>query len=118
MTCYNCQQKGHLSRDFKNPRVSVKCHNCDKLGHIRKNCPEPRKDKQIVQAYALGAVPSSSKAPTAEEKGKSVVVQGTLSICGVPVRVLFDTGASHSFVCNELVDRLGLEPDIVIGHWL
>ena len=66
-----------------------------------------------MQAYAMGAVPSSSKAPTAEEKGKSVVVQGTLSICGVPVRVLFDTGASHSFVCDDLVGRLGLKPDIV-----
>ena len=36
-----------------------------------------------------------------------------ISIYDVPVRVLFDTGASRSFISSDLVDRLGLEPEIV-----
>ena len=36
-----------------------------------------------------------------------------LSVYVVPVRVLFDTGASSSFISSDLVDRLGLEPEIV-----
>ena len=66
-----------------------------------------------MKAYAIGAIPSSSNAPTAAEKGKNVVIQGMLSIHDVPVRVLFDTGASRSFISSDLVDRLGLEPEIV-----
>ena len=36
-----------------------------------------------------------------------------LSIYDVLVRVLFDTGASRSFISSDLVDRSGLEPEIV-----
>ena len=36
-----------------------------------------------------------------------------LSVYDVLVRVLFDTGASRSFISSDLVDRLGLEPEIV-----
>ena len=58
------------------------------MGHQKDKCPEPLKENQIVKAYALDAVPSSSNAPTAAEKGKNVVIQGMLSILDVPVRVL------------------------------
>ena len=67
----------------------------------------------MVKAYALNAIPSSSNAPIAAEKGKNVVIQGMLSVYDVPIRVLFDTGASSSFISSDLVDRLGLEPEIV-----
>ena len=66
-----------------------------------------------MKAYAIDAFPSSSNAPTTAEKGKNVVILGILSIYDVPVRVLFDTGASRSFISSDLVDRLGLEPEIV-----
>ena len=36
-----------------------------------------------------------------------------LSIYDVPVRVPFDTGAFHSFVSSDLVDRVELEPKII-----
>ena len=51
--------------------------------------------------------PATSR-PTTEEKGKPVL-GGTLLIHGMLVRVLFDTGASHSFISHCLVDKLNLK---------
>ena len=64
------------------------------MGHHKDKCPQPNKEKQIVKAYDINVVPSSSNAPTAAEKGKNVVIQGMLSVNDVPARVLFDTEAS------------------------
>lgn len=36
-----------------------------------------------------------------------------LSIGEVAIRVLFDIRASYSFMCSDLVDILGLQPEIV-----
>ena len=83
------------------------------MGHHKDKCTQPPKEKQMVKAYALNAIPSSSNTPTVAEKGKKVIIQGMLSVYDVPVRVLFDTGASNSFISSDLVDRFGLEPEIV-----
>ena len=37
------------------------------------------------------------------------VMVGTFSINNLPVTVLFDSGASHTFISNEYASRLGLE---------
>ena len=83
------------------------------MGHHKDKCPQQPKEKHIVKAYALNVVPSSPNAPTAAEKGKNVIIQGMLSVYDVPVRVLSDIGASRYFISSDLVDRLGLEPEIV-----
>ena len=54
--------------------------------------------------YALE--PATSKTP-AQEKGKAVL-GGMLQIHGMSVSVLFDIGASHSFISRCLVDKLNL----------
>ena len=66
-----------------------------------------------MAGYALKAIPSSSVVPTAAEHGKNIIMEGMLSVNHVPVRVLFDTGASRSFISSDLVSRLSLEPEIV-----
>ena len=49
------------------------------------------------------------------EKGKGIQInlEGILSICDKPVRVLFDTGASRSFIASDLVSRLNLKLELV-----
>ena len=50
------------------------------MGHHKDDCPQPPREKQIVKAYAINVVPSSSNAPTAAQKEKGVVIRGMLSI--------------------------------------
>ena len=35
--CYNCQRRGHFSRECK---VARKCYNCDSASHLVRNCPQ------------------------------------------------------------------------------
>jgi hypothetical protein len=41
------------------------------------------------------------------------VVEGTFLINSVPAKILFDTGASHSFVSHQFARRLHLSPEIM-----
>jgi len=45
-----------------------------------------------------------------EAEGAPNVVTGTFSIYDRPVDVLFDSGATHSFIAAKLVEALGLTP--------
>jgi hypothetical protein len=38
----------------------------------------------------------------------SSVLMGTLSINDIPVNILFDSGATHSFISDNLLGKLGL----------
>ena len=78
--CFSCGKKGHYARDCREKPGERKCFNCGQAGHHKNECPQPPREKQIVKAYAINAVPSSSNAPTAAEKGKGVVIRGMLSI--------------------------------------
>lgn len=75
---------------------------------MKRNCPMKRKMGQVVQAYAVKAIPTSSIAPTKRNKGKGIIVnlECMLSFFNIPVRVLFDTGASRSFIYSDLISRL------------
>lgn len=44
VTCRNCGEKGHMSKECDKPRNmdNVKCNNCEELGHFSKQCPKPR----------------------------------------------------------------------------
>lgn len=74
-------------------KKNIGCFNCDQIGHYKNQCKKPAKDGN-GKVYALE--PATSK-PIAQEKGK-IVLGGTLQIRGMSVSVLFDTGASHSFI--------------------
>ena len=41
------------------------------------------------------------------------VMTGMFSINGYPITVLFDSGASHTFISKECVNRLGLEMESI-----
>jgi hypothetical protein len=46
-----------------------------------------------------------------EADNTGTVITGTLSLQCVPVHVLFDSGASHSFISSSMARKLQLEPN-------
>ena len=67
------------------------------LDHFVREDPTIKKAEE-TQAYEIEDGPSTSR----EGKAKDVL-QSTLSIKGIPAKVLFDTGASRSFISDKKV---------------
>jgi hypothetical protein len=94
-----------------------RCYNCGQPGHYI--CPNPSKNKQGEgSGFRQG---NQGKKPVVQVKqGKSnfttmvdipegvAVLTGTFSIRGHPVKILFDSRATHSFISESLVSKLGL----------
>ncbi|XP_073275402.1 uncharacterized protein [Primulina huaijiensis] len=87
-------------------KEGVKCQSCG-FAHTGE-CPggatpnKPKEDKANARVYAL----------TQEEADNSNdVVAGTIQINNMPAYVLFDCGATHSFMSKRFSKKLGIKPD-------
>ncbi|XP_021767541.1 uncharacterized protein LOC110731935 [Chenopodium quinoa] len=130
--CKRCT-KNHPGRDCEGNLVT--CRYCQKLGHREYECykkvsyeqsGKPQDEKnQPKQAEPSGFIPKSTPNNSgAAPKGRvfvmnsreaatsSDVVIGNFFICSMSTKVLFNSGASHSFISRSLVDRLKLESPV------
>ncbi|XP_073313425.1 uncharacterized protein [Primulina huaijiensis] len=93
------------------------CFRCGKLGHRIAQCPfpdpkngpaggttpnKPKEDKANARVYAL---------IQEEADNSNDVVAGTIQINNMPAYVLFDCGATHSFMSKRFAKKLGTKPD-------
>ena len=68
---------------------------------------QPSQPQQTPQQNAQKRVPGRVYATTAEELEKGNLVQGTVIVNGCAALVLFDCGATHSFISIEFAKLLG-----------
>ncbi|KAJ0686073.1 putative RNA helicase transcription factor interactor and regulator CCHC(Zn) family [Helianthus annuus] len=103
--CYNCGQEGHPY--YRCPNPSRTCYNCFQPGHIKAECPklQQKTDKEARKEEAPRAKGRMFQITTEEAKDHPNVVSGIFSLNSMPTYVLFDTGASRSFVSSELVSH-------------
>ena len=104
------------------PRIEGyrRCNNCGKEGHFGKDCPnlasaETRPPVQTPHQHQRRDRDNKPQATCkvyamtrAEATGSGNLVMGCCLIAGVSCCVLYDSGATHSFVSDSCVKRLGL----------
>ena len=64
----------------------------------------PRQARGQVQALAV---------PLLQEQGRTISVESLVFLFDHPVRTLFDSGASHSFISTSLVESLDLNTSLL-----
>ena len=96
--CEKCKRR-HLGEC--KPRA---CYNCNSCEHLKRNCPQSIKgDRKTDDTLTPARVFSLTEPAVAESK---TVVAGQLSSAGTSLTILFDSGATHSFISTRLVDQL------------
>jgi hypothetical protein len=89
------------------PNNANKCFCCGREGHMSYNCPEkpnqqnPPKQNGNQRMAPNGAKVNHVNAETAQEAPK--VMLGTFSVNSISATILFDSGASHSFISQVFV---------------
>ncbi|GJX97968.1 putative reverse transcriptase domain-containing protein [Tanacetum coccineum] len=140
--CYKCGALNHMSKDCKKPMIL--CYNFNQLGHKSNECPNPKaieakslksiKEEKVEKTGIPTLMARAYMMATKEDKVVRDVVIGTILVNSIPARVLYDSGASVSFVSFEFSKNLSTPPnklpfpleveiagafDIVIGmDWL
>ncbi|KAJ9557277.1 hypothetical protein OSB04_011891 [Centaurea solstitialis] len=112
--CFCCGEVGHVRTTC--PRKEEACYSCGVLGHKQRNCPRGKgaESKASVQRPTMGGASSQKEEVpkaqarafqiTAEEaRDEPDVVTGIFLVNSQPARILFDFGATNSFMSHDFV---------------
>ncbi|KAL8146752.1 hypothetical protein AgCh_004479 [Apium graveolens] len=120
VTCFKCGREGHYSNKCTSQPPSVSpttiCYQCGRPGHMRRECPGNKSAASGASRVA------SNKPPTARTFNMTVqdamkdsdVIAGTLSLNSASVNVLFDSGATKSFISRNFACKLRLKAEPLI----
>ncbi|XP_075499949.1 uncharacterized protein LOC142538522 [Primulina tabacum] len=100
----------HLRHLGECRRASSVCFGCGKPGHRMAECPDATnrttgRVKETGQTQGVFAITQE------EVDDANDAVSGTIFIQQVPAYVLFDCGATHSFISKRFAKKLGRKPE-------
>ncbi|PWA51851.1 reverse transcriptase domain-containing protein [Artemisia annua] len=114
--CYRCGDPDHISKNCPKPLVIR--YGCNEEGHKLSECPKvnPRQAKPFNLVKEEKVVVPKPKARVyqmgvEEAKSGSDVITGILLVNSKPARVLYDSGASVSFVSHSFSKELSTPLD-------
>lgn len=114
--CFNCLKKGHRARDCKS---SVNCKKC-KGKHHTAICEERKREESEGEAKVVTSGTESATSNLHVRTSSRVVLQTAQALAKgrgeARIRVLFDSASQKSFVKQETVRSLGLDP--IRKEWL
>jgi hypothetical protein len=103
--CYICGKVGHpFYRCSSSQRV---CFNCYEPGHVQANCTKAKREegREVPKPNPPKARGRMFQMTTEEARASPSVVSGIFRVNSVPVYVLFDTGASRSFISTKMLNH-------------
>ncbi|KAK1421015.1 hypothetical protein QVD17_23053 [Tagetes erecta] len=114
--CFKCGKTSHVTQQCPSP-INV-CYNCNRPGHYKSQCPQlQRNDGNRTYHKPAQAVGGVKKEETGNARGRAFqitaeeakvtpdVVTGKFLVNSTPAHILFDSGASRSFVSTKFVHR-------------
>ncbi|XP_057504722.1 uncharacterized protein LOC130788172 [Actinidia eriantha] len=123
MTCHQCGQPGHIHTHCPNPKTlpppPSRGQGFVHSGEVLVVSPVQFSSRSrvlgLVDHHRRGRVFAVTAAtpppPPTSQTPESSVVQGTFLLFNFFAKVLFDSGASHSFIASSFVLALGLETE-------